>query len=157
MWLKRIGGGHGVGGGVPGEQVLPQKFWFVENRGKMSKNLRKIPEIKSRQNPSKCGQKWCPILFVFKKWRPALQKNIWRSFLGHTRKGLRDLCGRKFVSKCHTKTFRRVWGSSGKNPSLTQKFACSYTYERKGIYHTRWKLFTVSGKNRSIVSEFTRR
>jgi len=36
--------------------------------------------------------------------------------------------GRKFVGKSHTKLFGQVWGTSGKNPSHAQKFACSYIY-----------------------------
>jgi len=35
---------------------------------------------------------------------------------------------RKFVGKSHTKRFGQVWGTSGKNSSHAQKFACSYTY-----------------------------
>ena len=34
----------GVGGGGEGVQVHPQKFWFVENSGKITENLGKIPE-----------------------------------------------------------------------------------------------------------------
>ena len=38
------------------------------------------------------------------------------------------LWGRKFVGKSLIKTFRASLGTSGKNPSHPQKFACSYTY-----------------------------
>jgi len=31
----------------------------------------------------------------------------------------------------HKKLFGQVWGNSGKNPSRSQKFACSYTYDEK--------------------------
>jgi len=40
----------------------------------------------------------------------VLQKNTWRPFFGgHTKKGLDDLCGRKFVGKIAQKLFGQVW------------------------------------------------
>jgi len=40
----------------------------------------------------------------------------------------RVLYGRKFVGKSHTKLFGQVWGTSGKDSSHAQKFACSCIY-----------------------------
>ena len=74
----------------------------------------------------KSGQKWRPTLFEFKKWCPTCAEKHMNPFLEATPK--RVLYGRKFVSKSHTKLFGQVWGTSGKNPSHAQKFACSYTY-----------------------------
>jgi len=73
---------------------------------------------KSGQNPWKSWKKWCPT-FGEKHMKSPF-------FEGHTKKGLYNLCGRKFVGKSRTKTFR---ASLGKNPSHPQKFACSYTYD----------------------------
>jgi len=42
-----------------------------------------------------------------------LQKNAWRPFCrGHTKKDLRDLCGRKFAGESRTK--KSFWTSLGK-------------------------------------------
>jgi len=57
----------------------------------------------------------------------------------------RVLNGRKFVSKSHTKLFGQVWGTSGKNPSHAQKFACSYTY-LQGLARNTFAGVTKSGK-----------
>jgi len=55
-------------------------------------------------------------------------------FGGHTKKDLHDLCGRKFVDKSRTTTFRQVWGNTGKNPLHPQKFACTCTYVAHNIF-----------------------
>jgi len=40
-----------------------------------------------------------------------------KTFFGvHTKKGLHDLCGRKFVGKVAQKRFGQVWEISVKNP-----------------------------------------
>ena len=51
----------GVGGGV---QAHPQKFWFVENPGKIYENLGKVPE-----NLGKNGAQLC---LTSNWWRPTL-------------------------------------------------------------------------------------
>jgi len=51
------------------------------------------------------------MLFDLKKGAQRLQKNWWRRFFGsHTKKGLHDLCGTKFVGKSHIKHFRARLG-----------------------------------------------
>jgi len=58
--------------------------------------------------------------------------NVWRKtqthnanpFWGSYQRRLHDLCGRKSVGKCCTRSFGEFWG---KNPPQPQKFACSYT------------------------------
>ena len=83
----------------------------------LSKIRAKILKIRAKfeQNPWESGQKWRPTFFDFKKGTQRLQKNTWRPFFlfffgGHTKKGLHNLCGRKFVGKVVQKRF-------GKNPS----------------------------------------
>jgi len=39
--------------------------------------------------------------------------------------------GENLWEKLPKKLFGQVWGNSGKNPSHSQKFACSYTYDEK--------------------------
>jgi len=70
------------------------------------------------------------MLFIFHKMAPNVCREtredlFWRSY---QKNGLHDLCGRKFVGKVAQKLLGQVWENSGKNPSHTQKFACSYTY-----------------------------
>jgi len=70
--------------GVRGVQAHPQKFWFVENAGKIPVNLGIFPENlgKILENPGKIleyldkidenpGENGVPTLFDFKKWRSA--------------------------------------------------------------------------------------
>jgi len=47
------------------------------------------------------------------------------------KKGLNDLCGRKFVGKCCTKNFTGKFGEIRAKPFLPQTFAWSYTYDEK--------------------------
>ena len=88
------------------------------NLGKISKN-----PIKITDNPGKNGAQRCLTL---KNGAQRLQKNTWILFWRSHQK--RVLYGRKFVGKSHTKLFGHVWGTSGKNPSHAQKFACSYSH-----------------------------
>ena len=79
-------------------QAHPQKFWFVENLGKIAENVGKTPE-----NPGNSGAECC---LTSKNGAQRLQKNTWRPFLeAAPKKGHHDLCGRKFVGKSRTKTF----------------------------------------------------
>jgi len=89
-----------VNSGVRGRGAsTPQKFWFVKNPG--------------IENLGKNGTQHC---FIFKNGTQRVQKNTLRHIFGsNTRKGLHDLCGRKFVGKSHTKTFQANLGNSGKN------------------------------------------
>ena len=97
----------------------PKGFYFSEN-------LRKIPE-----NPGINGAQRC---LTSKNDTQSWQKNTRRSFFGgHTKKCLHDLCWRKFVSKIAHKTFRASLGNSGKNPSHSQKFACSSPYDERRL------------------------
>jgi len=47
------------------------------------------------------------------------------------KKGLNDLCGRKFVGKCCTKNFTGKFGEIRAKPFLPQTFAWSYTCDEK--------------------------
>jgi len=48
-------------------------------------------------------------------------------FGGHTKKGLHDLCGRKFAGKSFTETYRACL-EKFKQKLVHPKFACSYAY-----------------------------
>jgi len=79
--------------------------------GKTSENLGKIPETLSKNGAQ------------------LLQKNTIKTFFGgHTNNRYscslwEKICGQKVQRKL----FGQVWRNLGKNPSLPQKFACSYT------------------------------
>jgi len=103
------------GGGCRGYKRIPKSFDLSKIWAKLLKILAKSLKIwannLSRENHWKSRQKSCPTLFVFKNGAQHLQKNKWRSFFGsHTKNGLHDLCGRKFVGKSCTKTFRANLG-----------------------------------------------
>jgi len=91
-YLKNITRDSGAGGGGARVKAHPPK-----NLGK---------------NPRKSGQKWHPTLVDFKKWLSTFaEKHTNPPLLEVTpRKGLHDLCGRKFVGKRRTKTFRASLG-----------------------------------------------
>jgi len=61
-------------------QAHPKQFLFAENLGKIS------------ENPGKNGTKFC-------------RKTYEDLFGDHPKKGLGDLCGRKYVGKSFTKNF----------------------------------------------------
>jgi len=46
----------------------------------------------------------------------------------NSKKGLHDLCGRKFIGKSRTTTFRASLWKFGLISFAPQKFACCYTY-----------------------------
>jgi len=101
---------------VQGVQTHPQKFWFVGNLGRSLGNLGKIPENLGKipenlgkifENAGRNGAQHC---LIRKNGAQPLQKNTKTHetlFEVHTKKGLRDLCGRKFVGKCWTETFTK--------------------------------------------------
>jgi len=86
--------------GVQGLHVHPKKFWFAENLGK------------SVENPGKNVAQHC---LTSENGAQSLHKNTWRPFFEVTLNiGLHDLCGRKFVGKSCTITFRASLGKFGK-------------------------------------------
>ena len=86
----------GVGGGGAGVQAHPQKSWFV-------KYLGKIPETPGKSDAQLC--------LTWKHGAQRLRKKYMKLFFaGCTKKGLHDLCGRKYVGKSRPKTFRASLG-----------------------------------------------
>jgi len=93
-------------------QAHPQKFWFVENPGKIPENLGNIPENPKKipkylgkipENLGKNGAQRCltstngvPVLQKSSKWRPF----IWRSHHKNGRQKLHD----NFLGK-----FGKIW------------------------------------------------
>jgi len=68
------------------------------------RGCKRTPKIficrKFGQDPWKSGQKWPPTLFDFKQWRSTFAEKHMKTFNWSSyRKGLHDLCGRKFVGK----------------------------------------------------------
>jgi len=108
----------GVGGGSAGSQAYPQKFWFAENLGKSLNTWLKI----------------APNVVWLQKMAPTICIKIHEDLFFELtpKRGLHDLCGRKFAGKSCTKTFRASLGKLGKS-FAPQKFACSYTWW-KGIF-----------------------
>jgi len=86
-------------------QAHAQKFWFVENPGKI---------------PEKLGTR-CKKNFV---WPPK------KSFMFFCESSWEKICNGSFAAK---KFFRQVWESFGENPSNPQTFACSCTYAINGM------------------------
>ena len=85
--------------GVQGLQAHPQKFWFAENLGKSPKNPGRNGVQRRLTAPKVCMKKHEDL------------------FLEVTpKRGLHDLCGRKFVGINCTKTFRASLGKFGQNP-----------------------------------------
>ena len=106
--------------GYRGCKRTRKKFWFVENLGQIHENPGKT------QIPM---QKWRPM---FDFYSPKPKKSTWRInyyFLKVTsKKGLDDLCERKFVGISRTKTFRASLGKFWKKSFAPPKIACSFTY-----------------------------
>jgi len=108
QWCRR--------GGVQGVQAHPQKFWFVQNLGKIpetfgkiSENLGKIPENPNKipkylgKIPENLGKNGTQRCLTSKNGDQSLQKSRWRPFFGgHST---------KMVGKSCTTTF---WASLGK-------------------------------------------
>ena len=65
----------GADGGGAWEQAHPEKFWFIENPGKILAN---------GQNHRKSGQKWSATLFGFRKWNPIFAENYKKTFFGRS-------------------------------------------------------------------------
>jgi len=80
----------------------------------------------------KSGKKWPPVFaLTSKNGAQCLHKNTRDLILEVTPKRvLHDLCGRKFMGKSCTKTFRASLGKFVQN-FAPQKFACFYTYDEK--------------------------
>jgi len=84
---------------VQGLQAHPLKFWFAENLGKSPKNPGRNGVQRRLTAPKVCMKKHEDL------------------FLEVTpKRGLHDLCGRKFVGINCTKTFRASLGKFGQNP-----------------------------------------
>ena len=86
---------------VEGVQAHPQKFWFVENPGKIRENLVNIPE-----NPNKIPKYLGKIPEnLGKNGAPVLQKNKWRPFIwrSHHENGRQKL--HNFLGKLGQKSF----------------------------------------------------
>ena len=95
----------GVGAGGAGVASASPKVWFAENLGKVLK----------------ISVKMAPNIVWLKKVTPKVCiKTHENLFLEVTpKRGLHDLCGRKFVGKsCTKKLFRKVWGNSVKILSM---------------------------------------
>jgi len=86
-------------------QAHAQKFWFVENPGKI---------------PEKLGTR-CKKICV---WPPK------KTFMFFVRVHERKFVRGSFAAQ---KFFGQVWGSFGENPSHPQTFACSCTYAINGM------------------------
>ena len=104
----------GVGGGCAEGASAPPNFLFVKSG-------------KNTWIRAKSGKNVAQRCLTSKNGAQHLRKNKRRHFSGHTKKGLYDLCGR-ISGRSHRTTFRVILGSSGKNPSHRQNFACSYIY-----------------------------
>jgi len=114
--------------GMQGAQAHPQKFWFVENPGKISENVGKNSENfgKIPENPNKIPKylgtipenlgKMAPNVVWLQKWRPRfaeIQGNT--IFWGVT--------PQKRSAKAARQLFRQVCEILGKNPLHPQEFA----------------------------------
>jgi len=109
------------GVGVRGVEVARaiQKLWLAENLGK------------SPENPGKNSARRC---LTSKNGAQSLHKNTWRPFVEVTpKRGLHDLCGRKFVGKSCAKSFSGKFGEVRVKSFAPQKFACSYTCDEKTL------------------------
>jgi len=122
---------------------------------------KRIPKVlicsRSGQNPSKSGQKWPPMLFYLKKWRPTFAKKHMNNFFGgYTKKGLYDLCGRKYVGKSHTNTFRASLGKFRQKSFAPQKIClffcrlCSYKSVLRAVTSNHYE--KQQGRQASIFS-----
>jgi len=105
--------------GVQGLQAHPQKFWFAENLGK------------SPESPGENGAQRC----LTSKMAPkAYIKTHEDLFLVVTpKRGLHDLCGRKFVGKSCTKNFSGKFVEIREKSFAPQKFSCSYTMMKRHL------------------------
>jgi len=90
-------------GVVGGDASAPQNSFDLSSLGKTPENLDKFPE--DLRNSLKIRAK---SLQIQTKMAPNLcrKSKKYLFFGGHTKKRLRDVCGRKFVGKSCTKTFR---------------------------------------------------
>ena len=80
----------------------------------------------------KAGQKWRPTLFDVKKWREVCIKTQEDLFLEVApKRGLHNLCGRKFVGKSCTINFSGKFGEIRAKSFAPPKCACSYTCDEK--------------------------
>ena len=89
-----------------------------------------------------CYEKqWC--------WRWECKQWCWRS---HQKRSSWSLW-----EKLPKKLFGQVWGNSGKNPSHSQKFACSYTYDEKTPQPPLPPFWKVGGGNAPCHASILRR
>jgi len=95
-----------------------------ENPGKIPQYLGKIPENLGKNGAHRC--------LTSKNGTQYLQKNKWRSFLEVApKKGLNNLCGRRFLGKSRTTTFRASLGKFGQKSFAIPKICLLlHLYER---------------------------
>jgi len=124
--------------GVQGLQAQPQKFWLAENLGKN-------PEIRVKISPNVVWlQEMAPKVCI------KTQEDL---FLEVTpKRGLHDLCGRKFRGKSCTKKLFGKFGEIRAKSFTPRKFACSYTNDEKAIPSPLPLFWTGRGGNRPITS-----
>jgi len=104
----------GVGGGGAWVASTPQKVLIC---------------WKSWQKPWKSGKMVSNVVWLQKMTPKVCIKTHEDLFLEVTpKRGLHDLCGRKFVGKSSTKNFSRKFGEIQAKSCTHQNFACSYTY-----------------------------
>ena len=138
--------------GVQGVQAHPQKFWFVENPGKIRENLCKIYEtvrkiLENLSNNLKMLAKMAPNVVCFwKMGTKGMQNHTKALFDGHPEgKCSWSVWKEIFTQGVARKLFGQVWGNSGKNLSHPQTFACYYTYLCMWVSKGSIPLFGLEG------------
>jgi len=118
--------------GMQEVQSHPQMFSIVKNPDKISENRTTSVKIwaKSLKMFTKSHKIWANFLKMRTKMAPNV---VWfekNGVGGHSRKGPRDLCGRKYSNKKLPENFSffgQVSGKFGLKSFVPPKFDCSYT------------------------------
>ena len=134
-------GGGGVGGCKRTPKTLDlSKIWekSLKIQAKSLKIWAKSLKIREKSlkiwaQSLKSRAQMAPNVVWFENMAPNVCRNTQKQhmktfFLFFEAIPKKDFCGRKFVGKSRTYTFRASLGNFGQNPSHPQKFACSNTY-----------------------------
>ena len=110
--------------GCAGGASAPPKVLVCQKSGKhpwkFGKILKILAKTLSRENPWKPGQKLCPTLFDFKKWRPTFAEQEMKTFfwMSHPKRSSWSL----WVYICRQKLHKNVLGKFGK---IRAKILCT--------------------------------
>ena len=115
---------------MQGVQAHPQTFWFVKNPGKIPENLGKIPENLDKipenlEKSLKIRAKMALNFVRLQKMGPTFAEKYVKTIVSRAtpKKGLYVLCGRKFIGKTRTKTFRASLGKVGQKSFASPKIS----------------------------------